>query len=310
MFGLFGKDPNPERRMELTEHLAELRARLIRSILYMIVGAIIAYQFFTPLYTFLSRPLSEEMKRQNRKIETRTVQTPFELPPEPQGEPTREDYLKLRRAVEWLYQNRSTTGNQIASTVVTSFWEPFMLRLTMSLIFGFIIVSPLVLWELGMFVAPALTPEERRPLRLMLPVAAIMMVLGVSVAYYTMFFAITWFLSYMSDFPPPISLMQKPNDYVMFLLKMMAVFGLAFQLPVVLCAGAFLGLVTSRGMLRGWRYGVLLAAIAAMFIPTNDLVSMFVICFCILLLYFGSIFLVKIVERMKAKPPEPRPAKP
>lgn len=298
---MIGRDQNPEKRMELTEHLGELRTRLIRSILYLVVGAVIAYQFFTPLYSFLSRPLTIELKQQNRRVAEMQVDEKFVLPPMPEGDPTREDYLQLRKSVEWLYENRTAGGNSIATTAFRTFWEPFMLRLTMSMIFGFLIVSPLIIWELGMFIAPALTPQERRPMRLMLPVAVLMMITGASIAYFTMFYAMGWFLSYMADFPPPNSLLQNPNDYVLFFLKMMAVFGLAFQLPVVLSAGAFVGIITSKGLIKGWRYGVLLSALAAMFIPTNDMVSMVVICVSILVLYFASIFLVKIVERMRAK---------
>jgi sec-independent protein translocase protein TatC len=306
---MIGRDANPDKRMELTEHLGELRTRILRSMMYLVVGAVIAYQFFTPLYAFLSRPLSIELDRQKTQIAATNEKGKFEMPPEPKGEPTREDYVKLRQAVEWLYNNRADGTSPTASMVVSNFWEPFMLRLTMSIIFGFLLVSPLILWELGLFIAPALTPQERRPLRFLLPISVVMMIAGMSVAYFTMFYAIGWFLSYMSDFPPPISLMQKPNDYAMFLLKMMAVFGLAFQLPVVLTGGAFIGIVTSKKLVKGWRYGVLLSALSALFIPTNDLVSMIVIACSILVLYFGSIFLVRIVERMKGnqKPDEGKP---
>jgi sec-independent protein translocase protein TatC len=294
------REPNPDKRMELTEHLGELRTRILRSLMYLVVGAIIAYQFFTPIYAVLNAPLAKETKIQNEKLANTLNGEKFELPPTPPGEPTREDYEKLRKSVEWLYNNRSMTST-INPTVFRTAWEPFMLRLTMSIIFGFVLVSPLVLWELGQFIAPALTPQERRPMRLMLPISAAMMLSGVSVAYFTMFYAMGWFLSYMADFPPPNTLMQSPNDYIMFFVKMMAVFGLAFQLPVVLTAGAFVGIVTSKGLVKGWRYGVLLSALSALFIPTNDIVSMIVISSSIFVLYFGSIILVKIVERMKAK---------
>ena len=59
-----------------------------------------------------------------------------------------------------------------------------------------------------------------------------------------MFFAMRWFLSYLDDFPQPAVLMQDPNDYILFFVKMMAAFGLAFQLPVVLMGMAFVGLVS------------------------------------------------------------------
>lgn len=296
-----GREPNPEKRMELTEHLGELRTRLLRSMMYLVVGAVIAYQFFSPIYGIMYRPLEKEINKQNKMRTEKVEGEKFVLPPPPVEEPTREDYEKLRKAVEWLYTHRADANGSVSGQVFGNVWEPFMLKLTMSIIFGFLLVSPLVLWELGMFIAPALTPQEQRPLRFMMPIAMLMMACGVSVAYFTMHFAMGWFLSYMADFPPPNNLMQRPNDYILFFVKMMGVFGLAFQLPVVLCGGAFIGLITSKGLIKGWRYGVLLSSLAAVFIPTNDFVSMIVIALSILILYFGSIFLVKIVERMRAK---------
>src|SRR5579859_729495 len=54
-----------DKRMELTEHLGELRSHIIRAIWYLILGAVIAYQYFGPLYGFLYRPLQKEINRLN-----------------------------------------------------------------------------------------------------------------------------------------------------------------------------------------------------------------------------------------------------
>lgn len=301
----FRREPmTDEKRMELVEHLGELRTRLMRSILYLILGATIAYQFFTPLYALLYKPLSREMNVQNasaaQKQNASAQRGSFVIPPEPKGTTiTREEYLSLRTAVIWLHKNPGT-GNQVAMGF-TKFWEPFMLRLKLSIIFGFILTAPFILWEITQFIAPALTSEEKRPLRFLLPVSALMMASGVSLAYYIMFYAIRWFLSYMDDFPPPNTLLQNPQDYVLFFVKMMAVFGLIFQLPVILSGGAFLGFISSKGIIKGWRYGILLAALSALFIPTNDFVSMAAIAAAVIVLYFGSYFLVRGIEISKAR---------
>ncbi|GEM_PF-2837370 len=301
----FRREPmTDERRMELVEHLGELRTRLMRSILYLILGAIIAYQFFTPLYALLYKPLQREMKVQNAIAATKQKASAdngiFPLPLEPKGETiTRDEYLSLRNAVIWLHAHPGT-GNQVAMGF-TKFWEPFMLRLKLSIIFGFILTAPFILWEITQFIAPALTAEEKRPLRLLMPVSVLMMASGVTLAYSIMFYAIRWFLSYMDDFPPPNSLLQNPQDYVLFFVKIMAVFGLVFQLPVILSGGAFLGLISSKGIIKNWRYGILLAALSGLFIPTNDLVSMTAIATAVIVLYFGSYFLVRGIEISKAR---------
>src|SRR5437588_10147964 len=60
-------EQNDDKRMELTAHLQELRARIMRSLMYLVVGAVVAYFFFTPIYGFLTRPLKTTMDRVNRE---------------------------------------------------------------------------------------------------------------------------------------------------------------------------------------------------------------------------------------------------
>jgi sec-independent protein translocase protein TatC len=307
---VLGRKPrNEEARMELVEHLAELRTRLMRSILYLVLGAIVAYQFFTPLYDLLYKPLSKEMTIQNAAKSRLQPNQPnsdvWIMPREIQGEmPTREEYNELVRAVKWLHDHPGA-GNPVTMGF-KNFWEPFMLRLKLSIIFGFILTAPFILWELTQFIAPALTPNEKRPIRLLIPISILLMAAGVILAYSTMTYAMHWFLSYMDDFPPPNTLIQNPNDYILFFVKMMAIFGLVFQLPVVLAGGSFLGLISAKGILRGWRYGILLSALSGLFIPTNDFVSMTTIAVAVLILYFGSYFLVWGIERSKARR-QPKP---
>lgn len=305
-------DPNHEKRMELTGHLQELRQRIIRSVWYLLIGAIVAYQFFQPLYDILYKPLQTEMVRlvnlrTQKEVEAQKqgnglkVNGAFLLPaPLQPGETvTPEKFNELRNAVQWMHEHPISVPAMGA--VFRNFHEMFMVRLTVSLIFGFILVIPLVIWELAMFVSPALTPQERRPLRMLIPLSIVLLLLGMAVAYKTMFFAMNWFLSYLDDFPSGATLMQDPHDYVVFFIKMMAAFGLAFQLPVVLMGGAWVGLVTSKGLKKHWRWGVVLAVLGGVFTPANDLPSMLMIAIPMMLLYFGSIFLVQIVENIKAK---------
>jgi sec-independent protein translocase protein TatC len=298
--------------MELVEHLAELRTHIVRSLWYIVLGAFIAYQFFTPLYGLLHRPLEQEMKRQN-EIRSRPENRPvnasapdvFLIPPYT-GDP-KKDHENMAKAIEWVYRNPSTAP--IMANTFRRFSDPFMVRLQLSIIFGLILALPLVMRELAMFILPAMTPQERRPLRILVPVSVFLLIFGVTVAYRTLFFAIPWFMTYLNDFPPPNNLLQDPNDYILFFMKMMAAFGIAFQLPVVMMILAFLGLVTSKGLLQRWRWGVVIGAAGGLFIPTNDLISMGMISVPLMILYFVSILLVRIVEKMKKTPhPKPRTA--
>jgi sec-independent protein translocase protein TatC len=68
-----------EKRMELTEHLGELRSRLIRSMFYVVIGGIISYRYFKPIYAFLFSPMISAMteRHQEYKIVFRHLMEPF-----------------------------------------------------------------------------------------------------------------------------------------------------------------------------------------------------------------------------------------
>ncbi len=299
-----------DRRMELTEHLGELRTRLMRSLLYVIVAAIISYQFFAPFYRALYLPLQKEIQRTNKLRIQKAIgegkvsankEDIFPLPPlmRPDHRVTAADFNQLRDCLLWLREH--PVNAPLSDAVFRGFWEPFTVQLSVSVIFGLILSLPLIMWEFAMFIAPALTPQEKKPLRLLIPLSVLLLVFGIFVAYETMFYAMAWFLSYLDNFPAGAALMQDPNDYIIFFVKMMAAFGIAFQLPVVLAGGAFVGMITSKGLIKNWRWGVVVAALGGLLTPSNDIISMALMSIPLLLLYFGSIPLVQMIERMKAK---------
>ena len=293
-----------DKPMELVEHLGELRTRIIRSMLWLIVGASVAYQFFPMLYGSLYRPLERELKKQSRE-KTHSAQARLHIERLERFTKQRvstDDLNKLVDAYNDLLDHPPATP--YISTTFRNFYDPFMVRLKVSMVGGFILVLPMVLWQLFAFILPALTVEERRPLKMLMPISTVLTVAGLAVGYVTMFTAMHWFLSYLADFPEGASLMQDPETYVLFFVKMMAAFAVAFQLPVVIMGLAFVGMITSAGLIKHWRWGVVVAVLGGVFTPANDLISMALMTFPLLLLYFLSIFLVKGVERSKRKKTE------
>ncbi len=286
----------------------ELRTRIIRSFWYLVVGALIAYQFFQPVYDFMYKPLDQEIHRLNiargKKESLRLVKTekpPFDPlhMPAPHDPPTAQDLKDRDAMIAWIFTHPASTP--MIGGAFKSFAGPFMVQLELSVIMGFILVTPLIIKEIALFILPALTPEERKPLGLLMPVSIFCLILGVVVAYLTLFYAMGWFLSYLDNFPQGSTLLQDPGEYVLFFIKMMAAFGFAFQLPVVLMAGAFVGMITSAGLIKHWRWGIVIAVLGGILTPSNDMISMALMSIPLLLLYFASIYLVKIVEHMKAK---------
>lgn len=232
--------------MELVEHLEELRYRLIRAILYLAVGAVLAWGFYGSIYTVLTAPIQPILKERGYKLVFMTIT------------------------------------------------EAFFVRLQVSIIAGLILASPPILMELWGFIAPGLTPQERKPVRLVMPLAIMLFVMGVVLSYLILPKGLRWFASYI---PGEVQLVQRMSDYLMFMIKMCLAFGAGFELPVVLMLLGQVGIVSSATMKRYWRQAVvLIMLIAAVLTPSNDPFSMLVMASPMSLLYGLSIILVRMVE--------------
>jgi sec-independent protein translocase protein TatC len=248
-----------EKRAELSEHLGELRTRIIRSALYILVAGIVAYNLFGLIFKAISQPIVSALH-----------EIAQHMPPD-------------QRALAGAYVFHSFTG-------------PFFLHLKLSLIGGLILAMPAITLELWGFVAPALTPRERRPVIWLAPFSACLFILGAGLAFWIIPAAVRWFLSYLSEFPNAI-LLQDPEDYILFVVKMMLVFGLVFQLPILMMALGRFGIIRSKMLVKYWRYIAVAIWIVAMIVtPSNDPLSMTVMAIPMVLLFFGSIGLVRMVE--------------
>lgn len=259
-----GTDPDDpeERKAELTEHLAELRTRIIRSCIYCIIGVIVMYGFFKPIYALLSSPITNAMA-QAAKIHG--------------------------------------SGVPVGGIFVRNFTDAFFIKLQTSVIGGLVIAIPFVAMEFWGFIAPGLTRSERRGVRFVAPFSVILFLVGVTIAFVIMPMAIRWFLSFLPDIPGAV-LWQDPLTYIVFTVKMMLAFGLVFQLPVVLMFLGRVGILTSSMMIRYWRQiTVGLFTVAMVVAPSNDPGTMLALAIPLTLLFVGSISLVKLVEPKAAQ---------
>ncbi|MDO8682308.1 MAG: twin-arginine translocase subunit TatC [Armatimonadota bacterium] len=173
--------------------------------------------------------------------------------------------------------------------------EGFMLRMQVSLIAGAIIAAPLITMELWGFVSPALTRDEKRPLKWITPMCIFLFASGVMLAYLIIPRTVQFFVSQTppnTDFRPFIS------QNLIFIVKMLFAFGVVFELPVVLMFLGKLGIVDSKMLRAYWRQAILLmAVVAAIATPSADAFTMIIMAVPLCFLYLLSIFLVKFVER-------------
>ncbi len=245
-----------EKKAELTEHLAELRTRIIRAVVYALVGMAVMYFLYTPVYNLLAAPINEVI---------------------------------AKRAGA-----QASSGLPSGAVAYTSFTDPFFMMLQIVTVGGIVLALPFVVMELWGFVSPALTPTEKRGVHFVAPMSILLFAGGVTCAYLVLRPAVRWFLSYI---PPGAVLLQNPMVYIVFAVKMLLVFGLIFQLPVVLMFLGKVGIITSALMIKYWRHiSVGLFTLAMVVAPSNDPGTMLALAIPLTILFFASIWLVKLVE--------------
>lgn len=175
----------------------------------------------------------------------------------------------------------------------------FDLRLQVSAFVGAVISSPLWLYQLWAFIVPALKRRERL-YTLAFMGTAIPLFLG---GCYLAWVSIPNFVRALLSMTPAGSTnLINANEYILFAIRVLLLFGLAFVLPVVLVMLNFMGLVSAAGIRKGWRIAVVISAfVAALATPVADPTSMFVLMIPLLALYFLSLGIAFLRDRSVAR---------
>lgn len=182
---------------------------------------------------------------------------------------------------------------------VRGLMEGLLVKCEIVLVGGVILAFPFIFYEFWAFVAPGLTKTERRQVRPLVPVAGLLFLLGVAMGYFVTGPSVSVLLRYI---PPDTSALLTLNETVLLMLKFYLAFGLAFQLPIVLVLLAKMGIINSAMLAHRWREAVVaIFLMAAVITPTWDPIVMTVVSVPMIVLYLGSIFAVKIVERRRPK---------
>jgi sec-independent protein translocase protein TatC len=174
--------------------------------------------------------------------------------------------------------------------------EFFFVSMKVAAYSGLILSTPFILYQIIQFVLPGLTLRERR---LVIPVvlgSSVLFIVGLVFAYLLLIpAALQFFINYGADVVEQIWSIDKYFDFVLLLLFTT---GIAFQVPVIQILLAILGIVSSKIMLKGWRYVIMSAVIlGAVLTPSTDPLTQSLLAGAVLGLYFGGIGLVKLIGK-------------
>ncbi|MES1227845.1 MAG: twin-arginine translocase subunit TatC [Armatimonadota bacterium] len=175
-----------------------------------------------------------------------------------------------------------------------SVMEPFMLQLKMSFYIGLGFALPYIVGELWGFIRPALRPTEVKPFKVVVPVSLGLVVLGAWLGYFVWPATVKWFVEFAVG-QTSIGIIQNPYDMLVLCVKMMLIFGVSFQLPLIVFFLAKVGILSPDFLWKYWKHctvGVFTAV--AIFSPTADPFSMVALALPLTVLVFGSILAAKI----------------
>src|ERR1700736_1192579 len=179
----------------------------------------------------------------------------------------------------------------------------FNLMITLGIYIGVVLASPVVLYQIWLFVAPALYKHERGAISGFLFSTVFLFLAGIAFGY---FVTLPYMLRFLVRFTvvslPGIEPMITVTEYFDLTLMVLLGFGLVFELPVLIFFLSIFGIVTPQFLWKNIRYAILVIAIvAAIITPTPDATTMLIFMAPMMGLYFIGIAVSAVVTRKRER---------
>ena len=194
---------------------------------------------------------------------------------------------------------QSSGSNNCGSFFISGVLGPLNLQVKVAFLTGVIISAPFWLYQLWAFIAPALHRKERRKSVLFIIAATPFFTLGAALAYYILPIAIKVLFGFTPD---SLNNLVRFDDYLSFVLRIILIFGLAFELPVFLVSLNLIGVLSGKAILKPWRFAIFgITLFVAAFSPTADPLSMAALALPLILFYFGAGGIALLVDKKRDK---------
>ncbi|MCH2210477.1 MAG: twin-arginine translocase subunit TatC [Fuerstiella sp.] len=171
--------------------------------------------------------------------------------------------------------------------------EAFMTFLKVTLVAGLMLASPWVFYQVWEFVAAGLYPHERKYVHRYLPMSIGLFGAGAMFCFYFVFPLVLKFLIAFTLWMG-IELIPRLSEYITLVLMLPMMFGISFQLPLVMLFLERIGIVTVQTYTENWRMAVLVMSVVSMLLTPADPGSMLLMLAPLVVLYFGGIQLCRM----------------
>lgn len=266
----FRRVPRPaDGTMALRDHLMELRRRVFLAALGLFVGTVIGFVWFAHGPWFLGlRSLGD------------ILTAPYCSVP-----------AEYRVGL-------GSTGTE-CRLLATGPFSAVEFRLKAALLAGAVLSAPVWLGQLWGFVTPGLYVQERRYARVFAGVGALLFAGGAVLAYVVVGEGLTVLLGFGGD--TTVSALT-PESYFTFIISMLLIFGVSFELPLLLILLNRVGVVTGAALARARRYAIFgLVVFAGLVVPGNDPITMGALAVALSVLYEVAVQVARLHDRAVAR---------
>lgn len=259
-------------RMTLLGHLGELRGRVIRSLIALVLCTFVSFGFFYDIAKQLLVGPLEGLNPETTNVFARY--NPI-----------------VNRLRPYLVKGE---GPGVVRLHAMTAMETFTVKFKLALVAGFVLSAPYLIYQMWAFIASGLLERERRTVYRYLPLSVALFLAGMAFAY---FIAIPAALLFLLSVDPGITPVLMVGPYFSLVVTTVGVFGIAFQMPLVAMALARIGIVPARAMARYRRYAIVLIFLLAAILTPPEPFTQCLLALPLVALYELGVVLARVAER-------------
>ncbi len=255
-----------DEKMPLTEHLGDLRKRIVTSLVALLVAFVAAFSYSEDIFKLLMFPLRYNL-----------------------------DFSVQNMYVHFIPIDKLQNTKLIFLGPAEALW----MNIKISFVAGLIFSLPVIFHQLWKFISPGLLQREKKYILPFIFFSTGLFLFGASFCFFIVLpYAMGFLLTYkVGDFLMP---MLSVGQYVDFCLKFILAFGIVFELPIIIIFLTKTGIVTTKTLAKNRKYAVLIAFIlAALLTPTPDAFNQILMAVPIILLYEIGIWISPLFARKK-----------
>lgn len=181
-----------------------------------------------------------------------------------------------------------------ASLLYTGITDGLMIHFSLATLVALIITVPVLMWHIWAYIAPGLHRNEKQFLVPIFLLSPLLFVVGAAFAFYVLFPVVfKFFLEMNESVDFPVVLLPAVTGYLAFAIGLLKVFGIAFQMPLVLVGLNRTGLLQRKTVVQSRKYVIVLIFIVAAMLTPPDVVSQILLAVPMWLLFEISILFMR-----------------